>query len=61
MPLVVAFNVMTINHDGVISGHEIKLKPSQTRQIFPADDMRSSDPSNTRCHRLRVEEKARAS
>jgi len=39
VPLVVAFNVMTINNDGVISGHKIKLKPTQTRQIFPADDM----------------------
>jgi hypothetical protein len=36
---VVAFNGMTINHDGVISGDEIKLKTKSDQADFPADDM----------------------
>jgi hypothetical protein len=35
---VVAFNGMTINHDGVISGDEIKLKTKSDQADFPADD-----------------------
>ena len=36
---VVAFNGMTINHDGVIGGGEIKLKTKSDQADFPADDM----------------------
>lgn len=36
---VVAFHGMTINHDGVISGDEIKLKTKLDQADFPADDM----------------------
>ena len=39
MSFVVAFNGMTINHDGVISGDEIKLKTKSDQADFPADDM----------------------
>jgi hypothetical protein len=36
---VVALNGMTINHDGVIGGGEIKLKTKSDQADFPADDM----------------------
>jgi hypothetical protein len=36
---VVAFNGMTINHDGVIGAGEIKLKTKSDQADFLADDM----------------------
>jgi hypothetical protein len=36
---VVALNGMTINHDGVIGGGEIKLKTKSDQADLPADDM----------------------
>jgi hypothetical protein len=39
LSFVVSFNGMTINHDGVISGDEIKLKTKSDQADFPASDM----------------------